>query len=405
MSTLDYANHLDRQVHDISCSYVPGVTAAQGADEGCRAAMYSPYAALLREQYWGGIPISLLAVGAFAFFAAFGLYLLLAARTAPRRAAQFIALLGATPLAASIVMAVIAATRLGQFCKTCVGIYAASAVLAAGGLAVWLVQRRERAGSTPVGGAEAGSEAVAQAGGGQAAAWSPRPLGRAALVLGWLAALGAFAAFPGFIYASSVPSYDKHLRSCGALKQQPKVPTDFVRLSSRTARVPATLVIDPLCRSCKALHQRLEFEGFLDRLDLLVVPFPLDSTCNWMLEQPLHPGACELSKAMLCGEHRAEQVLAWAYDNQDALLAATKGEDGRANVQAAIARRWPELADCVKAKKTARRLDRVMRFAVENRLPVSTPQLFVAGQRVCDEDTDMGLSYALPRLAPELRAP
>jgi hypothetical protein len=41
--------HLERQVHDLSGSVVPGLTAA-GADQGCRAAMYSAYSAVLRHR-------------------------------------------------------------------------------------------------------------------------------------------------------------------------------------------------------------------------------------------------------------------------------------------------------------------------------------------------------------------
>src|SRR5438045_1333720 len=88
-SSLDYASHLDRRGHGLQCGFVPGVAAAAGADEGCRAAIYSPYAALLRDRLWGGLPISLFAVGAFSFFAAFALYLLIAGRGASRRAVGF----------------------------------------------------------------------------------------------------------------------------------------------------------------------------------------------------------------------------------------------------------------------------------------------------------------------------
>jgi hypothetical protein len=86
------------------------------------------------------------------------------------------------------------------------------------------------------------------------------------------------------------------------------------------------------------------------------------------------------------------------------LLEEGKAGAGVNNMHGAIRRRFPDLIECVKAKKTAQRLDRVMRFAVDNRLPVSTPQLFVGGTRLCEEDTDIGLEYALPRLAPELRS-
>src|SRR5215831_1310808 len=77
-SATDYAHHLDRQIHDVHCSFVPGLGGEQGADNPCRVAMYSPYAAVFRDRYWGGVPIALFAVGAFCFFAGFSLWLILA---------------------------------------------------------------------------------------------------------------------------------------------------------------------------------------------------------------------------------------------------------------------------------------------------------------------------------------
>src|SRR3954469_10275198 len=127
LSSLDYIQHLDRQVHDVHCSFVPGLGAEQSPDNACRVAMYSPYAALFRDRFWGGVPISLFAVGAFGFFAAFAFYLLLGGRAAPRRALLFLAVFGATPLLVSILMGTLSALKLGHFCKTCVGIYASSA--------------------------------------------------------------------------------------------------------------------------------------------------------------------------------------------------------------------------------------------------------------------------------------
>jgi uncharacterized membrane protein len=424
VSTLDYVNHLDRQVHDISCSFIPGVTAKQGADEGCRAAMYSPYSALLRHELWGGVPIALFAVGAFAFFAAFGLYLLLAHESAPRRSGQFVALTGLTPLLVSIVMAVIAATKLGQFCKTCIGMYLSSALLAVGSVAVWWQQRREaqaqavaakkaaRAvpptvvdGEPAAGEKDGEAEPAPKAGGGKQPGPPGRRVGGWALMPAWLAALGAFALAPALVYAQSAPKYDQYINNCGALLGPPKTPKDFPRLTPRKASVQATMVVDPLCPTCKALHQRLDSEGYLAELDITLVMFPLDDACNWMVDQSVHPGACELSKAVLCAEHRAGDVLDWIYDNQERLSEAGKAQAGVQSVQAAIRDRWPELVNCVKDKETGLRLDRVLRFAVDNRLQVSTPQLFLSGKRLCDEDSDLGLDYTLPRLAPELKQP
>src|SRR4051812_42546428 len=144
LSSVDYTKHLDRQIHDVHCSFVPGLGAETTADNACRVAMYSPFAALFRDRYWGGVPISLFAVGAFSFFAAFALYLLLAGQNARPRAPGFLAVFGVTPLLVSLVMAVISAVKLGHFCKTCVGIYVSSALLAVGGIAVFYQARRAR---------------------------------------------------------------------------------------------------------------------------------------------------------------------------------------------------------------------------------------------------------------------
>src|SRR6476646_6099469 len=81
-STFDYAKHLDRRLHDIHCSIIPGAGPTDVA-EPCRAAMYSPYSALFKDKYWGGIPISLFAIGTFAFLAAFALYLAISGERAP----------------------------------------------------------------------------------------------------------------------------------------------------------------------------------------------------------------------------------------------------------------------------------------------------------------------------------
>jgi hypothetical protein len=53
-------------------------------------------------------------------------------------------------------------------------------------------------------------------------------------------------------------------------------------------------------------------------------------------------------------------------------------------------------------RSTLQRLNRHLHFAAANAIAVSTPQVFIEGQRLCDEDIDMGLMFALHTLAPEL---
>ena len=403
LSSLDYIQHLDRQVHDVHCSYVPGLTAAQGADNACRAAMYSPYAALFRDRFWGGVPISLFAVGAFGFFAAFALYVLLAGRSAPKKALVFLAAFGVTPLLVSILMATITALRLGHFCKTCVGIYISSTLLAIAGIAAIVTDRKApiaRRGVPPTLAGDAEStvrdpETFEQK-------WG-RPSGGIALIPAWALALGLFSAIPGLLYVSALPSYTNYISACGKLEKPAESEKALLRIASPAAKQPATLFADPLCPTCKAFHQRLITEGMLDKLDLTLVLFPLDSECNWMLDRPVHPGSCIVSKAIMCSEHRALAVLEWAYDHQDAILEGAKAGAGLVNVRAMIRDRWPGLDACIDAKETKLRLDRTLRYIVQNHLPVSTPQMFLGDTRLCDEDTDMGLAYTMRKLAPALR--
>jgi len=406
-STLDYVKHLDRQVHDIHCSFIPGAGLERAADNACRVAMYSPYSAFFRDRYWGGVPISLFAVGAFAFFMAFAFYLLLAEDRAPRRAAQFLGFASLTPLVASVIMGVISATKLGQFCKTCVGIYGASLLLAGAGVAALVLERREARTQLFLSAAAPTKEAgqvpptIVDDALPNAAQPPARRVGGVLLIPSWLLALGLFAAIPALIYVSSLPSYTSYIAGCGKLAKPTEPNGALLKIAPPGATQPATLFVDPLCPTCKGFHQRLVAEGFFDQLDTTLVLFPLDSECNWMLDNPLHPGACIVSKAVLCGGDRVRQVLEWAYEEQVYLTRA--GKAGANVLRAAIKQRWgDELLRCVDDRKTDVLLNQHLHFASDNGIPVSTPQMYLGARRVCDEDTDIGLRFTLSELAPEV---
>jgi uncharacterized membrane protein len=372
ISTADYSAHLDRGLHDVHCSFIPGVKAI-GTQEACRAALYSPYSALLKEQYWGGIPISLFALGAFGFFAAFALYLLLAGERASRRSWGFFALVSLTPLLVSLLMLAISLTKLGDVCKTCAGIYGSSALLAFAGVAGWLSTRGD----------------------------VTRPLVSLALVPAWLVGLGATSLLPAVVYAASAPDQLPYLSKCGEIKVAKMKGDSPVKIRGARAIQPTMLFEDPLCPTCKAFHDRLVIENIIEKLDIDLVLFPLDSECNWMLDRPLHPGACIVSKAVLCGEGNSRQVLEWAYAEQEYLTRA--GKAGSGVLRAAIKQRWGEgMLRCVDDRKTDTKLNNHLHFASENNIPVSTPQMYLGKQRVCDEDTDLGLRYTLAQLAPEV---
>ena len=376
-STSDYAAHLDRQVHAVHCSFIPGAGPSADADNACKTALFSPYSALFRDRYWGGIPISLFAVGAFAFFIALGIYLLLAQARAPKRAWAVLGVAGFGPLAASAVMFVISATKLGTFCKLCVGIYASSGLIAAGAVLAWLVLRDE------------------------ARTKAQRPEGSLVMAGGLFVALGVAAAFPAISYANALPDVRPYLSKCGKLDIPTETHGALLKLPTAHATRAVTLFEDPLCPTCKGFHDRMLAEGIFDRLDVTLVLFPLDSECNWMIDRSLHPGACVLSKAILCGKERSREILEWSFDNQDDLRALGKS-DVKALRQRVDARFGADVGACIDDAKTVVRLNQHLHYASNNHVPVSTPQMYLGPARICDEDTDLGLTYTMAQLAPEV---
>jgi uncharacterized membrane protein len=389
-STYDYAAQLDRQVHAVHCSFIPGMPASDDGENPCKTALFSAYSALFRATYWGGVPISLFALGAFCFFAAFALYLLLARSRVSKWAWPFFALASLVPLAASVGMFSVSVVHLHTLCKLCVGIYLSSIVLAVSAFVGALADRRVRKDLATAATVPAGGPAAPERGD----PWM--------LPVVWTACLGAAALLPAMMYVGALPDYRPLLDKCG------KLPTGIDRrgvLKMPTASPvrPVLLFEDPLCPSCKAFHARLLDEGIYDRLDVTLALFPLDSDCNWMLDRSLHPGACVLSRAVICGSvaHKARDVLEWSYETQDELREIAK--QGEKALTAKIGERWgSDLAACVSGKAAAAQLNQQLHFAANAHIPVSTPQMFLGDQRICDEDTDLGFKYTMAQLAPEV---
>jgi hypothetical protein len=373
-ATYDFAAHLDRQVHSLHCSFIPGLSSGNpNAAEGCQLTLMSPYSSLFRTRLWGGIPVSLWALAVFGAIAALsGLILLLGAER-ERNALAALLLLCTIPVAASLVMGSIAAFKLHAACKQCIGIYVASA-FACG--AAYLVYRDYRLHNTRV---------------------MTQPSAAARL---WFLALPLAALLVVVLttsYVLAMPLYDQFTSGCGALPQLEDRHGVLVHVPARdkTAQ-PAIEIFDPLCPACKAFEERLAASRLDEKLQRDLLLFPLDKTCNWMLDTTLHPGSCAVSAAVLCAGDRAKEVVDWAFAEQSNLrkqAARDKDAPGRL-----VQKRFPQLATCMSSSVTRARLSQSLRWAVKNQVPVLTPQLYVNGKRLCDEDTDLGLEYTLARM-------
>src|SRR4029079_4176063 len=135
VSTYDFVQHLDRQVHNLHCSFIPGVSHA--GESGCQVAMMSPYSSVMRGRLWGGVPLSLPALSVLVVLAVYAGAVRWPRRKDDPRATGFLALATALPAVASLVMLIISLTQLGTTCKLCVGLYLASGLCRVGGVTVW----------------------------------------------------------------------------------------------------------------------------------------------------------------------------------------------------------------------------------------------------------------------------
>lgn len=379
-STADFVAQLDRQVHSIHCSFVPGLdtTDATGSS-GCHVTMMSPYSSVLRSALWGGLPISLPGMGVFAFLLFRGLDLLLNGRENDRGATGFVALAAVLPLLTSLVMGYISLVTLGAACKLCIGTYIASTVAFLAALAIWRTSGVREVGI----------------GFGSMASVEPPRTGMGAHIVSF--AIGvAFVAIPALTYVISMPDYDKYIGACGSLPRPEDTYGIFVPVGQQSTGKAAIEVFDPLCPACRAFETRLDASGLGDDIKRKAVMFPLDNSCNWMIGSALHPGACMVSEAVLCADTKADGVIAWAFAHQDEIKVAA-AKDPKAAL-ALVTTAFPELKSCIGTDKVKQKLNKSLRWAVANQLPVLTPQLYVDGVKLCDEDTDLGMDYALTRL-------
>jgi hypothetical protein len=279
-------------------------------------------------------------------------------------------LLASIPVAASLVMGAIAAFKLHVACKQCIGIYAASAVV---GVVSFIAFRNRIHGPR-------------RKAGPFARLWF-LPLPLAALLVLVLTTS----------YVAAMPSYEKATRGCGSLPQLDSNHDVFVHLAGDTPGAHKVIeIFDPLCPACKAFEDRLAASGLEQQMQRDLLLFPLDQTCNWMVKSSVHPGACAVSMAVLCAGPKAKAVMDWAFSEQRELEKQTQAHPDI--MPSLVAKRFPDLTECINSAVTKTRLSQSLRWAVKNRVPLLTPQLYVDGQRLCGEDTDLGLEYTLSRM-------
>lgn len=312
---------------------------------------------------WGGLPISLLALAVFSYLVYRSLEFAFRGGTT-RKETRFLVTASLLPVLMSVIYGTIAVSKIGAICKLCTGVYVSSALML-----FFSIMAHVKAGSVT----EYSSE------GSKYGRWFVEG------VLYVFLLVGAYVVF--------APTSAKTLEGCGALVKSDDPAGIIFHLEGSLQGAPSLAVIDPLCPACKAFDERLEASGFDKELSLRAVLFPLDATCNWMLKTSLHPGACAVSEAILCDKDEARRILSWAFQHQDELRASAEKTD--ADVRERILTTFPKVKGCLGTATAKNKVNKSLRFAVANALPILTPQLFIGDRRVCDEDTDLGLDYTI----------
>jgi uncharacterized membrane protein len=374
VSTSDFMQHLDRQVHAIHCSFIPGAGKELG-ESGCKTVMMSPYSSWFRESYWGGVPVALWSLATYAFLL-YRAALLLWRKKASRAETTFLLAAAGLPMFMTLVYGYLSLAKVGATCKVCVGIYLSSLLVFAGAL---LAHRKN---PTPAEFTPAGS---------RFAFWFGEGV---AFVL---------ALTVTYLVFTPAPDEKKAMVGCGSLVNADDPNGVMLPLASGSGE-SSIEVLDPLCPACKAFDERLASSDLRRRLDLKGVLFPLDSTCNWMVTEALHPGACAVSEAVLCAaglsgtkdEKATKAVLRWAFANQEQLRELAAKDEGA--LRAKIEKQFPNVKGCLGGAQVKNKLTKSLRWAVANAIPVLTPQLFVGNARMCDEDSDLGLEFTLNKM-------
>ena len=392
VSTYDFVAHLDRQVHGIHCSFIPGLSETDvSGTSGCHVTLNSPYSSVLRSTIWGGLPVSLPAMGVFAYLLFRALDALFNKREGDRGLANYMVAAAALPFLTSLFFGYLSLVELGAACKLCIGIYTSSTI----GLIAAIGFRATAAPPTPA-----------------YDPYAPAPLedepdaghqsGMGDHAISFFQGVG-FVMMPILLYLAVAPDFSNYVGACGTLPKPEDTYNVMVPIDPNPSGRDTIEVMDPLCPSCKGFERRLESSGLGASMNRKLVLFPLDNTCNWMVSSTLHPGACTISEAVLCAGDQATAVMDWAFEHQDEIRTATAADPTAAATM--VGSQFPTLKSCVGSASAKAKLNKSLRWAVSNKLSVMTPQVFVDGVKLCDEDTDLGMDFALSRLLENKVAP
>jgi uncharacterized membrane protein len=245
-----------------------------------------------------GIPVAIWGILGFALAAAVAAMGLARRKPHPAWPAGLLVVVAAIAVAASAALAIVSEFLIGSFCVVCAASWTLAVLL--------LVAALRAARGAGVGAALRADLAVLRASPGRTAGVAVAGLAALAIVA---------AAYPRYWEKPAEPP-----RPAGATAPAAPAPAAATPASSpgETVVVEFSDYLCPFCAEAYADVQR----RVAGRTDVKVVHrhFPLDPACNPLVKRAIHPGACGLAKAGICGEAqgRAKELDALIFANQRA---------------------------------------------------------------------------------------
>ena len=348
----------DHQVHRVD-PQAQSTVCAQG--EGCEIARFHPLSEVSLGDERPGVPISLLAVGAYLAFLSLALrrWRFRAERDSPRLLLAM-ALIGALY---SCFLAFVSLMVQGSLCKLCSVLYAVNFVL----LVAAVVGLGESVASWT-------GELFA----------SLRTRSAAAAVVPMVAALiGGYALYAPPVAQAFADRLQALVDEAQALPDTPTTPVDVTdRPSVGPADAPVHLVefADFGCGHCRMLYHQVH--AYMERhpgvLRMTFMNYPLDSACNPAIDKPFHPNACLLADASECAhaqgkwEPMAAQLFA---------MASRLDRDGLVSLATAQGLDVTAFTACLDAPSTRARVTRDAEQGVASGVD-GTPTFLLNGHRV-----------------------
>lgn len=181
----------------------------------------------------------------------------------------------------------------------------------------------------------------------------------------------------------SIPKNELDMVVNRVLSSEP-VPVDVsdevASIGPKDAPITIVKFSDFQCPGCRvgALSVHPLFARFGGQIRFVQKQFPLNPSCNRMVQRSMHPAACDAARAAVCAGQQGEfeAVYEKLFEEQDSLaptnivdLATEAGAD-RAKLEACMASEWAK-------EKVARDVEQGLQLNVE-----STPTFFINGHKV-----------------------